>query len=300
MAVIKIGLRPGQELEYQRPRDSTSSLTWLAVTNNNLDTSAQVYQHGLDIGLLPLPYISPHPFLTGHLCRSVRVRQDTGAPRSWTIEASYSSAPVEDGEAEENPLNRPAKIQWRSNQYRQAISEDIDGRALLNSAGDWFDPPVEVDRSRWTATISKNVATVPTYILDYADAINNNSFSISGIPVEQYTAKIQDISISELKIEKEYLYYEFSYTLEFRREKWQPFKVLDQGMRRKVTKTVNNESVTHLEHIMDLSKPPRPVTSPVLLDLQGDKLNNPGPNTARFRQFSVYYARSFSVLPGIN
>jgi hypothetical protein len=300
MAVIKMGLIPGQELEYQRPRDSTSSLTWRAVTNNNLDTSAIVYQYGLDIGLLPLPYISPHPFLTGHLCRSVKVRQDSGAPRHWTIEASYSSAPVEDGAAEENPLNKPAKITWRSNQYRQAIFEDIDGRALLNSAGDWFDPPVEVDRSRWTATVSKNVATVPSYILDYEDAINNNSFTIAGVAVEQYTAKIQDISISELKIEKEFLYYEFSYTLEFRREKWQPYRILDQGLRRKVTKTVEGQTVTNLEHIMDISTPPRPITSPVLLDLAGDKLANPGPNTARFRQFSVYYARSFAVLPGLN
>jgi len=300
MAVIKMGLRPGQELEYQRPRDSTSSLTWLAVTNNNLDTSQTVYQYGLDIGLLPLPYISPHPFLTGHLCRSVRVRQDTGAPRSWTIEASYSSAPIEDGEAEENPLNRPAKVQWRTNQYKQAIDRDVTGKAILNSAGDYFDPPIEVDRSRWTASVAKNVATVPTYLLDYADAVNNNSFSVGGIPVEQYTAKVQDISVSELKIEKEYLYYEFSYTLEFRPEKWQPFKVLDQGMRRKVTKTVNNESKTHLEHITDLSKTPRPVSSPVLLNGAGDVLMNPGPNNAVFRDFTVYYARSFSVLPGLS
>lgn len=300
MAVIKMGRVAGAELDYSRPYDSTSRLQWLAVTNSNADSEATVYQYGLDNGILPLPYVSPHPTLNGHYCRSVKVRQASGAPRHWTIDAEYSSAPTRDGDNEENPLLRPAKITWRTNQYRQAIDKDITGKAILNSAGDYFDPPIEVDRSRWTASVSKNVATVPSYLLDYADAINNNSFSISGLSVEQYTAKVQDISISELKIEGDVLYYEFSYSLEFRREKWQPFEVLDQGMRHKVLLTEGGQTVSHLEHILDAGKPRRPVSSPVLLDGQGQKLNNPNPNNAFFQKFSVYYARSFSVLPGLN
>lgn len=300
MAVIKMGRVAGAELDYSRPYDSTSRLQWLAVTNSNADSETVVYQYGLDNGILPLPYISPHPTLVGHICRSVKVRQASGAPRQWTIDAEYSSAPTKDGENEENPLLRPAKIQWRTNQYRQAIDKDITGKAILNSAGDYFDPPVEVDRSRWTANVSKNVATVPSYLLDYADAINNNSFSISGLSVEQYTAKVQDISISELKIEGDVLYYEFSYSLEFRREKWQPFEVLDQGYRNKVLLTEGGQTVSHLEHIMDAGKPRRPVSSPVLLNGQGQRLLNPNTNNAVFQKFSVYYARSFSVLPGLN
>ena len=300
MAVIKMGRVAGAELDYQRPYDSTSRLQWLAVTNSNADSEATVYQYGLDNGILPLPYVSPHPTLNGHYCRSVKVRQASGAPRHWTIDAEYSSAPTKDGENEENPLLRPAKIQWRTNQYRQAIEKDITGKAILNSAGDYFDPPIEVDRSRWTASVSKNVATVPGYLLDYADAINNNSFSISGLSVEQYTAKVQDISISELKIEGDVLYYEFSYSLEFRREKWQPFEVLDQGYRNKVLLTEGGQTVSHLEHIMDAGKPRRPVSSPVLLDGAGKVLADPTPQRAKFIDFTVYYARSFSVLPGLN
>ena len=300
MAVIKMGRVSGAELDYSRPYDSTSRLQWLAVTNSNADSEATVYQYGLDNGILPLPYVSPHPTLNGHYCRSVKVRQASGAPRQWTIDAEYSSAPTKDGDNEENPLLRPAKITWRTNQYRQAIDKDITGKAILNSAGDYFDPPVEVDRSRWTASVSKNVATVPSYLLDYADAINNNSFSISGLSVEQYTAKVQDISISELKIEGEVLYYEFSYSLEFRREKWQPFSILDQGLREKTETTEAGQTVKGLRQIMDKGKPPRPVSSPVLLDGAGKVLADPTPQRAKFIDFTVYYARSFSVLPGLN
>ena len=300
MAVIKMGRVSGAELDYSRPYDSTSRLQWIAVTNNNADSEATVYQYGLDNGILPLPYVSPHPTLTGHYCRSVKVRQASGAPRQWTIDAEYSSAPTRDGDNEENPLLRPAKITWRTNQYRQAIDKDITGKAILNSAGDYFDPPIEVDRSRWTASVSKNVATVPSYLLDYADAINNNSFSISGLSVEQYTAKVQDISISELKIEGDVLYYEFSYSLEFRREKWQPFSILDQGLREKTETTEAGQTVKGLRQIMDKGKPPRPVSSPVLLDGAGKVLADPTPQRAKFIDFTVYYARSFSVLPGLN
>ena len=300
MSVIKLGLISGRELDYSRPYDSTSRLQWLAVTNNNGDTEATVYQAGLDAGILPLPYISPHPTLPGHTCRQVRVRQDSGAPRKWTIEAEYSSAPTKDGDNETNPLLRPAEITWRSTQSREAIVKDVNGKAILNSAGDYFDPPVEVDRSRWTISVSKNVANVPSYLLDYPDAVNNGSVTVSGIPCEQYTLKVSDINISGPKNEGEVLYYQFSYQLDHKREKWLPLAVLDQGMRKKTTKTVNNETKQHLEHIMDLSKTPRPVSSPVLLDGAGGVLQNPNLNNAKYREFTVYYARSFSVLPGLN
>ena len=190
MAVIKMGRVSGAELDYSRPYDSTSRLQWLAVTNSNADSEATVYQYGLDNGILPLPYVSPHPTLNGHYCRSVKVRQASGAPRHWTIDAEYSSAPTRDGDNEENPLLRPAKITWRTNQYRQAIDKDITGKAILNSAGDYFDPPVEVDVAYWTFTVKKNVADVPTYILDYENAVNNAAFTIRGLTIGQYEAKI--------------------------------------------------------------------------------------------------------------
>jgi hypothetical protein len=263
----------------------------LAVTSHNFHTSSDVYQYGLDNNILPLPYVSFHPVLVGHLCRSIKVTQDAGAPRQWTIEAEYSSKPTKEDESEENPLNRPARIRWRTSNYQKAIWQDINGKALLNSAGDYFDPPVEVDRAYWTVSVAKNVADVPTFILDYENAVNNAAITIGGVVIGQHEAKLSDIEISELKIEGDYQYFEFSYTLERRREKWIPFRVLDQGLRFK--------DGANRKHIMDQSTPPRPVSSPRLLNGSGAVLSDPTPDNAVYRDFTVYYARNFSVLPGV-
>jgi hypothetical protein len=291
MAIIKMGEVSGQSLDYSKPYDSTSTRKWLAVTSHNFHTSSDVYQYGLDNSILPLPYVSFHPVLVGHLCRSIKITQDNGAPRQWTIEAEYSSKPTKEDESEENPLNRPARIRWRTSNYQKAIWQDINSKAILNSAGDYFDPPVEVDRAYWTVSVSKNVPDVPTFILDYENAVNNAAITIGGVVIGEHEAKLSDIEISELKIEGDYQYFEFSYTLERRREKWIPFKVLDQGLRFK--------SGSDRKHIMDQSSPPRPVSSPRLLDGSGAVLSNPTPDNAVYREFTVYYARNFSVLPGV-
>ena len=292
MAVIKMGLVAGQDLDFSKPYEATSTLQWLAVTDSNFDTCSDVYNYGLSNLILPLPYVGFHPTLTAHLCRNVKVKQQDGAPRHWTITAEYSSAPTKDEEQEENPLNRPPRVRWRTNHYRQAIYRDIDGKAILNKAGDYFDPPVEVDRSRWTVNVTANVADVPGFMLDYEDAVNNASITIGGVVIPQYAAKIMDLDIGELKREGDYLYYEFGYSLEIRRELWIPLKVLNAGLRYK--------SGEQQKQIFDNSSPARPVSSPRLLDDDGTVLSDPTPTRAKYCEFTVYYARPFSVLPGVS
>jgi hypothetical protein len=291
MAIVKMAEASGQTLDYSLPFDSDSTRRWLCVTSHNFHTSADVYQYGLDNNILPLPYVSYHPVLIGHSCRNVKVTQDDGAPRKWTIEATYSSKPIKDNQAEENPLNRPAQIEIETASYRRAIWQDIDGKATLNSAGDYFDPPIEIDVAYWTFRVKKNVADIPTWILDYENAVNNAAFTIRGLSVGQYEAKISNIRVGDLKIEGDYQYFEFTYQMERRREKWIPLKILDQGLRYK--------SEANRKHIMDNSTPPRPVSSPRLLDGSGNVLADPTPDNAKYREFTVYYARNFSVLPGV-
>ena len=291
MAIIKMSEVSGQSLDYSLPFDSSSTRKWLCVTSNNFHTSADVYQYGLDNSILPLPYVSYHPILLGHSCRNVKVTQDDGAPRKWTIEAEYSSKPIRENQQEENPLNRPAQIEIETASYKRAIWQDIDSKAVLNSAGDYFDPPIEIDQAFWTFRVKKNVADLPTWILDYENAVNNSAITIRGLSLPQYTAKLSNIRVGDLKIEGDYQYFEFSYIVEVRRDKWIPLKVLDQGLRFK--------DGTNRKHIMDNSTPPRPVSSPRLLNGSGAVLSDPTPTNAVYREFTVYYARNFSILPGV-
>lgn len=295
MSVVKIGLLPGRESSFGKITEGKAKLRWLAETDNNLDNESLIASYGYGNNILPIPYVGTHPLYPVMLCREISFKQDSSAPRKWEIDATYSSEPLSKSEQEsevENPLERPAKVKWKTNQYRKAVVKDKNGNAITNSAGDYFDPPPEIDSSHWTVTVTKNVAAVPQFILDYDNAINTNSFSIQGVSVAQFVAKLMDIDIGEVQTEGDFVFLVFTYSMEFRPDELWGLSELDQGMRFK--------SGNDRKQILDNSSPPRPITTPKLLDGNGAVLSNPTPETAVFRDFDVYKERDFSVLPGIS
>ncbi len=145
-----------------------------------------------------------------------------------------------------------------------------------------------VDRSRWTVSIQKNVASVPTSILEYTDATNDSPFVLQGISIPARVARIMSIEISDLQSRANVEFYVLTYTLEFRPETW-ALKILDQGLRYK--------DGSYRKQIVDDSTPPRPVTSPMLLNGSGAVIGNPAPDTAVFLTFHHYPEKDFGILP---
>lgn len=288
-----MGLRPGRNASFGKITENKSKLVWLAVTDDNNDDENIVGLHGWSTGILPVPYVHTHPLYSTQLCRGISFNQDSSAPRKWDIEADYSSEPLKTADQTNiaDPSDRPPKIKWKAAQYRKAIDKDINGDAIVNSAGDYFDPPPEIDSSHWVATIEKNVPAVPTFILQYTDAINSDSFTIQGMPVAEHVAKIMDLDISDRQTEGDFGFYVFTYSLEFRPETWK-YKPLDQGFRYK--------DGADIKQIMDDHTPPRPITSPKLLDGSGGILNSPSTSNAQFLEYDVYNALDFGgTLPGL-
>lgn len=293
MSVIKMGLVSGRGVDLGKITEGKGKAQWLAVTNSNFDNESTILAYGYANEILPVPYVSTHPIYPVMLCRGIRVYQDRQAPRKWEIDATYSSQPLTGPEKDQtvNPVNRPAKIKWRTQAYRKAVDKDINGRAIVNSAGDYFDPPPEADRSHWVAMIRKNVTAVPAAILGYDNPVNSKGFTIQGLTVAPKVAKLLDIEISDLQVEGEYEFYTFDYALEFRPAGWN-LKPLDQGYRYK--------SGSDRKNILDNSTPPRPVTSPRLLDGAGNVLANPTTSNAVFLDYEIDDAKDFSILPGLD
>ncbi|NBW11007.1 MAG: hypothetical protein EBR82_23550 [Caulobacteraceae bacterium] len=294
MAVVSIKQIAGASLDMAGVRSSRATIEWVGVTSSNADSVSTVYQYGISNSILPLPYISYHPLLTGYLCRSLKIKQAEGEPRHWDISAEYSTEPLDEKEIEvetqPSPLT-PPEISWSSQGYKQALLRDINGKPILNSAGDTPTQPLEVERSRWHIRIKVNVTAVPAVITDYADAINNGAVRIDGITFPKYSLRIANLSIGPFKTQSLITYREFELELEHRRDLWEPIYLLNEGVRELVS--------GELRHIMDGGTPPRPVSTPVLLNLEGQKISNPSPNNATYSQFSVYYPKSFSIFPGI-
>jgi hypothetical protein len=227
-------------------------------------------------------------------CRHASIARIDASRLVWLVTVEFSNAPQEKQEEEKNnepnPLLRPARVRWTSSIYQQAVEKDINGKAILNSAGDYFDPPPEVDRSRWAAHVSKNYASLPEWLLDYADALNDAPFKIGGLTVLTGKAKLSEMAISELQKENDTEFYELSFSIQFRKEGW-VLKMLDQGLHYLTTP----DDLTTKTKIKINGED---AAAPVLLDGHGGILADPSPTSALFLGFDEYEAKNFLVLPG--
>lgn len=292
MAVTKCKfIHDGRSGDSKGVDDTRDTLRWRIVTDNKYDTAQTIYPPLAASGLLPKQF-EPHPaniFLT---CRSVRIDNQADSPYHWTATAEYSSAPIKESDKEKqekpNPVDRRAKIRWSTTNYQHVFVEDINGKAVVNSAGDYFAEQPEVERSYWRASITKNLTAIPTWVLDLDNPVNESQFSIQGLQVPPETGRLCNLAVGDREIENGFEYYPLSFDIEFRKNGWK-IKPLDQGFR------FINLDTGELENITDANGDP--ITSPHLLDGLGQKLANPSPDTAVFLEFDGYELFDFNNLP---
>lgn len=263
----------------------TYTQVWRVQTDNKWDDAATVLSStGAGIpfrGML-------HPTDNAAYCRSVRARNEGASPFWWTVTANYST----EREINDSPLDDPAEISWDGEQYQEVVVYDTNGKAVLNSAGDPFDPPPMRDRTRRTVDIRFNLAAVPTWILDYEDAVNSAAIYIDGLPVAAKAAKCGPVRVSPWKERNDIRYREINLTIHLNKDLWR-LQVLDQGFR-----TINATDPTLRDNVTNDGDSLEP-TLPVLLDGGGSALADPSLANAVFLPFDVYPAVDFTILPGI-
>lgn len=242
-----------------------------------LSTSVQT-ERAYDVGSHPLlPVIgSIHPDDVYAYCTDLSV-DPTGPWAIWTVTASYST----EREITENPLLEPAVITWGSEQYQKPVTIDKEDNLIVNSAGDPFDPPAMMDDARVSVTVTKNVASIPSWVLQYHNAINSASFTIDGTTIAARVAKVQSVSIGERQFRGGVQFRVLTYSMTFRYEGW-PLVVLDAGMR-KISGTTR--------------VPIANADAPVPLDGLGAPIAEPTFTNAVYGTFHVYREVPFSALP---
>lgn len=280
---------------YRVKMTSATDTPWTVMTTGGFPTYLQ--QHG------------DNPLMTR---RDLTCKKDAKTKWYYIVDVDWSSATLTQEERDretEDPTDRPAQVDWSSRDEIEAIYSDIDGLATVNSAGDYYDPPLERVVGCWTASVKKNVASVPASILDYANAVNDASFTLDGITIPQGAARIASIGVPSEMEENGVEYRQFSYTLEFKAphpidytqcfdpsdgspvdpEPWDDV-ILDQGLREIVSDGV--AQITDDEGNF--------VNSPVLLDGSGGRLADPTPANAVYFRHRKHYRLDFSVLPGVS
>lgn len=120
------------------------------------------------------------PWDIGQFCVNSVARRDTENPFVWTVDIRYRTVSLngtQPDQREEDPTERPAEIRVSSESYQKALIYDRDGYAIVNSAGDPFDPPPEIDERRAVITITKNR---PSYSLttqeEYDGSVNSDTY----------------------------------------------------------------------------------------------------------------------------
>jgi hypothetical protein len=276
----------GRSGTYAGVIDDHETVVYLVETDDKYITRYDI----MAAGVLPIKY-QLHPENSLMTVRSVDLAQTDG-PMVWEATIEYSSVPYDQTDEDDEdtlPTQQAARIKWTTTQFTKPLTRDVDGNAIINSAGDYFDPPIEIDTSRWSIVIEKKVAAVPSYILSYANTINEAAITIDGVVIGEKVAKLSEISISEKDTAQGEEFYTFTYRLELANADegdW-VVKVLDQGL----------HEFDRAERKTPILVDGEPAKQPVLLDGNGIAIVDPEPTDAVFLEFDGYVEADFSVLP---
>ena len=168
------------------------------------------------------------------------------------------------GEEEEDPLARDAKIEFSTQDVTEFTVWDADGDPMQNTAGDLFQPQ-EVEASRWIMSVSKNLAQVPPWILIYQNVINDADITIRGISWPKWSLLLKNLRIPDFEVENDVRFIPLSFQLHYNKKLWIR-RIVNEGF---------NELVTIANTNIDIQMPiqfgpmkERP-TEPFLLDEDG-------------------------------
>jgi hypothetical protein len=228
---------------------------------------------------------SVHPKNLSLFLKKRTARNESFSKLVWIVTLEYSL----DREQSTNPLEESPVVTWDTETTSENITQDIDGEAVLNSAGDYYEDGVPVQVAYWTAKIEVKKAAIPLALLTYRNAINNDAFILDGVTIAAYEACFAGIHIGWWEQKNNVWFRQLNITLKFRGN-WRE-QILDQGIYRLVEVDVGS-----YEKVKCVAEDGTDVTKPVLLDGSGGQLDNPSPSTAVFNTHSIRPELSFQTV----
>ncbi len=152
---------------------------------------------------------------------------------------------------DETPVDKAPRIRWSSQKVFVPFLIDLDGNPVVNSAGEFFDPPPEIELTRLIANVQFNASFIPVGLLDYDRAVNIAPISIDGIDIAAERAQISDIEVGEVEGEDPDEYRTVTFRLEVRNADDEDFDfhLIDQGFRTRATTTKTGTVTTRTDDL---------------------------------------------------
>lgn len=314
MAILSVNELPNGRGGDAEAAKGSETRVFRVVCSSPYDTMTTIAASNL----LPR-YLEPHPNNIFLRNKKISVRQEHGRT-IWLATCSYDNEPLTQDERDRNiedPTQRPAKISLQSNRFTKPVDKDYQGKAIVNSAGKYYDPPPEIDSVTRTLVIKKNVAQIPLWLLDFEDSVNESPVVIAGIEIPKRCGKIGPIPISEEVEENQVKYRVLELQIDITKPpEVQPRQVLD-GITRETTSDIGGWDLLLLnqglqERVVDSTEEPaeppewrnilidgEPANSPQLLDDRGLLLSVSDPGEMFFNRHLPYYPRDWSQISSI-
>jgi len=265
MAIISYSQLPAtRSFSVTEKNEHNYTLTWQVISDDPYESPSTVAASvGVSIG----------DSLGFAKCKQISSDCVSDDGLQWKVTASFGKV-----ENQGSPLNDPPEIQWGFEQFQRIIDRDINGTAILNSADDPFQQPIEIDDSRPSLTISRNEANFNASLaFQYRDAVNSTGFFGTGPGM----VKVSNISSSRQFDQQIGFYWKTTYEFHFNPQGWDKI-ILDQGFREKIQGRKKNILVAGV-----------PIQEPTLLNGFGTQLAVGA--QPRFKTFRVYPRLPFSV-----
>ncbi len=204
----------------------------------------------------------------------------------WLVHVAYETP--QGRQYAENPINDEVQFVWGTRTTILAIEWDKDGKAVLNSAYDPFDPPIQEDLYDLTLIIVRNEASyTPATAHTYVNSLNNGNITIAGLAITAREGKLVDFSAEKLE-RNGYDYYRVVYRIEFNANTWDK-QILDQGIYERKPAEDGKRKYCKVEG--------KDATEPQRLDGSGEQLAETHPAQASvFLTFRIYPETNWSSL----
>lgn len=134
---------------------------------------------------------APHPEHAEARLVYWRPTQRRDAPQWFDVEAGYTTVPPE---LLENPLDLPATIEVETIDYELPVFREADGTAYTNAAGEFLEGRTE-NVGLWVFNVTRNVASIPTWLEDYKNATNSDVVPLAGKPRAERTLHLARMRI---------------------------------------------------------------------------------------------------------
>jgi hypothetical protein len=255
---------------------------------------------------LPIARYDPFPEDAGALAVAVSQCELVNDTQGlYHVSYDYSSEPFDKGNSsgdpaqtdqETTPTSRPWVYKFSSTHGTRLLTKDIiTGLPVVNSAGIPFDPVPEIPTSNLVISVTafKDWATFDPVakMLLYQDNINNANIALSVSPSVTTQFPARTLRCTEYGAtstnENGHPFWQIDITLEYKRDGWNPLKILDCGTLYKQSAGLPPQKVLDA-HGQEVGPPGLP------LDGSGNVL--PAGGTLVFKDFSGYQEKNFATI----